>query len=705
MAGSSTALSIKDNVSPALANIERTISACHNTFNRLTAAFSANINIGSINICVNSFQQMNLNIDRATRSSDEFAKSQDELKKNLEKSVESAKALHKTLQNVVKKGAEYAGKVMAVSDNMTQNSTKIQAVNDGLQTTKELNEMIYQSAQSSRNSYQSTVNAVAAMGSKAGDVFSSTKETVRFVDLLSKSFKTAGASTEDIDSNIQQLATAMGEGQLQGAALNTVLGNTSISDSLKTYVEDVMGLDASNLRQLADEGVLTGEVLKNAMISASNDINDSFNQVPATWSEVAGNLKNAALTSFEPILQKVNDIANSEEFAQFASGLIGGLGVLADVAEGVFDTMAKFGSWVSDNWDVIQPIVLGIAAAIGVYAAALAAASAAQGILTIGQLAYNMALSVCPLTWIIIAVIAIIAAFYSLIAMINNVTGSSFSATGLIMGYISMFIAFFQNQLYAIVEFVLGIINYITGLFATFANFFANVFTSPISSVIYMFQGLGDAVLGIIAKIANGIDSVFGTNTAVMVEGLRANLKAAADIAVQELAPDENYEKNFEGTNFKAEDFGIKPKDYSDAAISGYKKGEGLENRVKDMFKNNNLLENITGQINAAENASGGSTDYSEVPANAASTAANTKAAADNTAKTANGVEITSEEIKYLKDIAEQDAINQFTTVPFSLTVQNTNQINKDLDIDTVCNGITQKLFEEIQISSESYHM
>lgn len=711
MAESSTALSIQDNASPALANIERSINACHTTFNKLTAAFSVNLNIESINISVQAFDKMNQNVEEVENSVGKCSGAQEGFKNKLEESKAKAKALLESIGKVASKSMEAASKVMAISDSMTQNNTKIQAVNDGLQTTEQLNQMIQQSAQGSRTSYQSTVDAVTAMGASTGGVFSSTKETVGFVDLLSKSFKIAGASAEDIDSNMQQLASAMGEGQLQGEALNSVLSNGSISEGLQSYIQDIMGLDASNLRQLADEGVLTGEVLKNAMFYASSDINDSFAEIPMTWSEVAGGLKDSALTAFAPILQKVNEIANSEEFAGFTSGLEEGLMALGEVAEGVFDTIAGMGAWVYDNWSIIEPVIIGIAVVLGLYAAALAVNSVATGIATAAQAVLNSTLLACPLTWIVIAVIAVIAAFFALVAMFNKVTGSSYSATGIIMGCISMAIAFFQNALYGIVEFVLGIINYITSLFATFANFFSNVFSSPISSVIYMFQGLGDAVLGIVSKIAHGIDGLLGTNTAGIIDGLRTDLKAAADLAVQTLAPNENYEKNFEGTDFKAEDLGFKPKDYKDAYNSGYQMGDSFANPEKDKSGGgtNDWLSGIMNQNTAAGGnnytTAGGGTDYDDLPANAASTATNTKAAADNTAKTADNVEISTEEIKYLKDIAEQDAINQFTTVPFSLTVQNTNQINKDLDIDTVCNGITQKLFEEIQISSESYHM
>nr|DAT30426.1 MAG TPA: tail tape measure [Caudoviricetes sp.] len=437
----------------------------------------------------------------------------------------------------------------------------------------------------------------------------------------------------------------------------------------------------------------------------------------AQVSNALGDMKEVAGYALMPAILALNDvIKNNAAFIESAIINVGvALGYIIEMATAVVDAMFNACSFIADNWSVIEPIVMGIVAAFAIYngillvhKGILLASAVVHGIVatataihtaftsgwsiatftaTAAQQGLNAALLACPITWIILAIIAIIAAVYAVIAAINKVTGSTISATGVIMGVISSFVAFIWNTFLAMFEFILGIINALINPFIEIANFIGNVFTNPISSIIYLFQGMADGVLATLEKIASAMDFIFGSNMADTVQGWRGGLKAMADAAVAEYAPNEDYQKVMDNLDLSAESLGMKRWEYSDAFNKGYSAGENLENGVKDFM----------GNMFNAEVPSGFTPGGNGIEGNVADIAKNTGKAADS-------LEISGEDLKYLRDIAERDTINRFTTAEIKIDMKNNNNISSGADLDGLVSDLAEKAGAALSMAAEGVH-
>ena len=359
--------------------------------------------------------------------------------------------------------------------------------------------------------------------------------------------------------------------------------------------------------------------------------------------------------------------------------------------------------FLADNWGVISPILAGLAAAIALVNAPLIAQAglwlwnsvlvpaytAVVGFLQLGygvltgntaaasaaQLVYNNALLACPLTWILLIIIAVIAAIYAVVAAINKATDSTISATGVIVGALMAAVAFIWNLFLGLVDLVLGIVNIFWNRFAAFANFFGNVFNDPIGSIIHLFGDMADSVLGILETIASAIDKIFGSNLAGAVQGWRSGLDDMVNKLAVEYGNGE-YEEKVSKANLTAEDLGLKRWAYSDAYDTGYKWGEGIDNKISDMFGGgeDGLLQDVE------------------------ETAANTE-------KTADALDITNEDLKYMRDIAERDVINRFTTAEIKVDMTNNNTISKGMDLDGVIDYLANGVNDAMEKAAEGVHV
>lgn len=294
--------------------------------------------------------------------------------------------------------------LFSMADEMSQTTARLDRMNDGLQTTADLNKMIYQSAQRARGSYQETADMVGKFGTLAGDAFNSTAETVAFAEQLNKHFALSGTSAQGASAAMLQLTQAMASGTLRGEELNSVLEQ---APTIAQTIADYMGVNIGEMRTLASEGKVTANVVKSALLSAAEDTNAAFESMPKTWSQVWTEMKNNAIMAFQPVLNKINQLANSPGIQRFQQMITD---AMPKIAAAVVDAMEKMGAiadFVARNWDKIAPIVEGVAAAVAVYAAAVGAAKVAQALL-------NSALLSSPLFQVAAAIgvaVAVISAF------------------------------------------------------------------------------------------------------------------------------------------------------------------------------------------------------------------------------------------------------------------------------------------------------
>lgn len=605
------------------------------------------------------------------------------------------------------------GKVLNLSDTMAQTEARLSLIVDDGGSVEELQNQIFASAQEARASYQDTASTVAKLGLQAGKAFSGNQEIIEFAELMNKNFTIAGASTQEQTAAMYQLTQAMSAGKLQGDEYRSIIENAPLlANAIEDYMVNVQHAEGS-MKEWASEGLLTADVIKTALFESADEINERFEEMPMTFAQVWTSIKNQAIRAFDPVLQRLNDVANSDQFQSMVNGVISGLTVLASVVVEVFDLITSAAAFVYDNWSLLSPVIYGIVAAMAAYAgyltitngielisngikiascvAAYAHAAAtgtevsATAAATAAQYGFNTALLACPITWIIVAIIAVVAAIYTVIAAINEITGSTYSATGVIVGVLATAIAFIWNLFLGLLDLVLGIINYWVNIFINFANFFANVFENPISSVIYMFQGMGDAVLGILEKIASAMDYIFGSNMAATVSSWRVGLKDKADTLVAKYAPDENYQQVIENIDLNTGDLGLERWAYGDAYNSGYDLGAGLEDKVSGIFANEDATKDLGYDTSGLEDVVN-----------------NTGTTADNTKDIKDALDITDEDLKYLRDIAEREVIDR--TVLKEVKIDMSGMVNKVENV-TDLNGITtvlaRNLRQEMEVSME----
>ncbi len=597
-------------------------------------------------------------------------------------------------------------KALNLSDELTQTTARLDmmvssynTLNGTMQTTDELTQMIYQSAQNSRASFMDTAASVAKLGNNARDAFASTGEIVQFAELVNKQFTIAGASSTEASNAFLQLTQALGSGVLRGDELNSIFEQ---APNLIQTVADYMDVPIGQIREMASEGQITADIVKNAMFSAADDIDAKFNSMPMTWGQLWTYYSNQALMTFQPVLQRLNEIANDANMRTALTGVMNALSGAATVALNVIDVMVTGGAFIVDNWSMIAPVIIGVGTALAIYngvlilhnayeavsnglkmmaairAVAHGTATAAETAATTGasaaQIAFNAALYACPLTWIVLAIIAVIAAIYLIVAAINKVQGTTYSATGVICGAVATAGAFILNTgigllngliqsawsmfvepFLSIVEWVLNVVN---GGFDSFGGAVANL----IGNIISWFLSLGKVVTQI-------IDAIFGTNWTSGLESLQNEVlswgKTENAITLDRSAPTIDYRMS-----------------YTDAYSKGYEWGQGVENKIKDFF----------GGAGATDDNSGSYGGESEMTNYLAGIAGDTASISDS-------LDVSEEDLKYLRDIAEQEAINRFTTAEIKVDMSGmSNTVHNTNDLDGIVDGLTTRVLQAMEV-------
>lgn len=623
---------------------------------------------------------------------------------NLMNAIKGAVAAYATVQTV--------GKVLDLSDTLTSTTARLNLMNDGLQTTQDLQNMIYLSAERARGSYQATADAVSKLGLMAGDAFGSSEEIVAFMEQINKQFTIAGTEAAGIDAAMLQLTQAMGSGVLRGEEYNSILEQ---APNIIQAIADYMEVPKGQLKDMAADGAITADIVKAAMFAAADETNEKFASMPKTFSQIWTSFQNTALMAFQPVLNRLNEIANSDAFQQFVNNAIEGLSFVAGIALEIFDLLVSVAGAVADNWSWLSPIIYGVAAALAVYygyllvtkaieaistgvkialavasyahAAATGAEASATAAATAAQYGLNTALLACPIVWIIVLIIALIALFYAAVAAVNKFAGTSVSATGIICGVFAVAGAFIGNLFVTLINFVIDIFVVLWNFIAAFANFFANVFNDPVAAIARLFFDLVDTILSLLQSLASAIDTIFGSNLAGAVSGWRDSLGGWVD---------STFGKGTEVmAKVNASDYHLERFEYSGAWDAGYSFGEGIEDTISNFDPSSLFNTNIPS-----------ASDYADLSNYTGSIGDGVGDIADNTGSIKDSLDITEEELKYMRDIAEQEAINRFTTAEITIDqsgMQNT--IKSGMDLDGVFSALEDGLNEAIETMTEGVHI
>lgn len=610
------------------------------------------------------------------------------------------------------------GKALNISDELVQTTSRLNMMNDGVQTTAELVNMVYAAAQDARGSFSQMADVVARFGNNAKDAFSSSEEVVAFADLIQKQMTIAGASTQEAANAELQLSQALGSGVLRGDELNSIFEQ---APNLIQNIADYLDVPIGKIREMAADGELSADVVKAAIFSAADDINSKFNEMPMTWGQIWQSMQNTALIAFQPVLQRLNDLANSEAFQTFIQGAIEAMATLANILLNIFELVGTVGGFIADNWSVISPIIYGVIAALAVYAAYLGivkgieiasaaataihsvAMSAKIGVMaaltgqtmaaTAAQMGYNGALYACPVVWIIVLIIALIAVIMAVCSAIAKMTGIANSGFGVITGGVNVVIQFFKNLGLTVANIALGIGNAIAAL----ASNMMTAFHNAICSVQSWFYNLLSTALSVIEGICSAL------NKLPFVEFDYSGISSAADDyaakASEAAGNKEDYQSISDAFNEGFTTFDAFQDDWaSDAFNAGAAWGDGIADKVSNFS-----LSDVFGQIdipNVGDYTSG----FNDAIANSGvgDSIGNID---DNTGKIKDSLDVTEEDLKYLRDIAEQEAINRFTTAEINVDMSGMqNTVNSGDDIDGFMTKLTDSVNEAVDNMTEGVH-
>lgn len=649
------------------------------------------------------------NVDEQGRFNQEIASGTQQANE-LTNTIKRAVAAYVSIQSV--------GKALDISDELTQTTSRLDMMNDGVQTTAELVNMVYAAAQDARGSFSQMADVVARFGNNAKDAFSSSEEVVAFADLIQKQMTIAGASTQEAANAELQLSQALGSGVLRGDELNSIFEQ---APNLIQNIADYLDVPIGKIREMAADGELSADVVKAAIFSAADDINSKFNEMPMTWGQMWQSMQNTALIAFQPVLQRLNDLANSEAFQTFVQNAVEAMATLANIVLNIFELVGTVGGFIADNWSVISPIIYGVIGALAVYAAYLGivkgieiasaaataihsvAMSAKIGVMaaltgqtmaaTAAQMGYNGALYACPVVWIIMLLIALIAIIFAVCNAIAKMTGIANSGFGVITGGVNVVIQFFKNLGLTVANIALGIGNAIAAL----ASNMMTAFHNAICNVQSWFYNLLSTACSVIENIAAAL------NKLPFVSFDYSGISSAADDyaakASEAAGNKEDYTSISDAFNEGFTTFGAFQDGWaSDAFNAGAAWGDGVADKVSNFS-----LSDVFGQTdipNVGDYTSG----FNDAIANSG-IGDGVGSIDDNTGKIKDSLDVTEEDLKYLRDIAEQEAINRFTTAEINVDMSGMqNTVNSGDDIDGFMTKLTDSVNEAVDNMTEGVH-
>lgn len=707
---------LNDGISGVLRKINMALNTTLNAFEQVQRASGRAVDTAQIQAARAALVQASREVDEMAKGYRRAAEQEEILNKGLRNGTNAAGGLLGKVKGIVATLAAGAGikALLGLSDKLTSTTARLNFLVDDGGSVEALEQKIMASAQRSRSAYLDTASAIASMGANAGSAFESNDELIAFMEQINKQFVIGGATAEGQSATMLQLTQAMAAGALRGEELNSILEN---APGIARAIESYMGVAEGSIKQYAEQGLITAEVVKNAMFAAADETNAKFESMPLTWAQIATKMQNTALAAFDPVLTRLNQVANSAQFNTVINGAINGLAMLATVATGVLDLLINGAAFVVDNWSWISPIVYGLVAAFiaynavalitnginaamaladGVKATALMMSTEATFAQTAAQYGLNAALLACPITWIVVLVIALVAAIYAACSAIAKFTGIANSGFGVICGGINVVVQFFVNLGLTIANIARGIWNALGACAQNIGIAFSNV----ISGVQAWFYNLLSTALTVVAGICEAL------NKLPFVEFDYSGItNAASDYAAKAAEASGNIQDFVsvgDAFNEGMSTFDIWQNGWvGDAFNAGANWGDGVASGISDAV--GGLFDMDLGaatDYGAGGLGTGGYGDFAmdDLLGNTGQTAANTGAAAD-------ALSTSTEELEYLRDIAERDAINRFTTAEVRIDMTGmTNRIEGGADLDGVISTLTDGFTEALLTAAEGVH-
>lgn len=612
-------------------------------------------------------------------------------------------------------GVQGAGSVINTADQLAANDARLALMVKEGETVEQLSNKIYEAAMRSRVGYMYMADSVAKVGIQAGNLFGNNDQMVRFMETFGKMAVISKSTTQQTNAAMTQLIQALSFGQLRGDELKSILENmpmvaeviadelTRMGDSyfktlpnkLKQIAADSK-ITADEIRALGYEGQISAETVVNAMLNGSKKIDKMAKNMTWTWAQVWTVFKNHALKAFTPVLNGISKIIQTERFQRFATWIGNLVSRIAKVIQvlwqpvgsvlgWIFDKIAAIGNFISNNWSFIAPIVLGIAAAFMVMKTPLMAmaiwtaiCTTATKVWTAAQAVFNAVMAMNPVGLVCLAIIALIVLVYLVVAAINEWCGTTISATGIIAGSVMWLGAVIWDILVGVWNTVLwvldGILNPIISVCEVIYNAFSNGFSGWISGIKVMFWEFINWAIQMIKPLIEIWDKIKGTNYS-------SSLQSYVDGKI----------KGAQGSNYKKFDRNILQKNFSggyvnpnDAYNSGYNWGKGVEDKLSKFGDIGKVVDPTKQYDNDLIKSLQNGFDNSDAVSNPAldKVAGDTGKIANNSGSAADSLDATSENTKYLRELAEREAINRYTLTDLNVNMTNHNTMNSDVDID-----------------------
>lgn len=760
MATIQTSIKLIDGMSPVLHSMHTALNIVLNSFEAVQHATNKPIDTAAITTARNELAKAATSLDKIENEINQNTDAQKRFNNTVKEGGGVVSNLMGKMTALIGAYAGYqaVGGIVKTADQMQMTNARLNLVNDGMQTTEQLQDKIYQSALRSRGAYADTADAVAKLGLRAGDIFSSNDETIQFVETLNKMFVIAGASTMEMNSATLQLTQALGSGVLRGQEFNAVF---EAAPNVMQALADHMGIPIGELRSLAEEGDITAQTVKDALFAATDKVNEQFASMPFTFAQAWQTVKNKILEASMPILQTLSDITSSERFIKFADGVGSAVerimgffqnvgNVVMPILGGVYDILSNIVNFFSDNWSVIAPAVWGVVVAMtaykvvtmavatwtgivataqGIYNGIMALAAAKSALMTgatyaqvAAQYGLNAAMYACPVTWIIIAIIALIAIFYAAVAAVNKFAGTSYSATGMICGAFKWLGAAIANIFIGIWNVGYGCVQWVVEAW----NWCADNMDSIFHNIGAWWNNLWiDAEIGFNKFIAKVLDKLGSLAQKIQplaelfdfdLSGILNGTKSGLANNVAALAAQKKQQKALTAFNPNIDWQNQEYFNLSEAYQSGYDwgaekaaqaedflKGLDLDEKTKEIeemmekYKNQNGNQGSDGMGDIGKALSGQLGDSPALD----SISNNVGNISDNLESIDKSLSVSDDEMNYIRKLASREAIDNVTRGDMTINVTNYNQIKDSMDVEAVAKELAKKVNDEIQANSE----
>lgn len=627
-------MTIRDGMTSKLRKITAAVSRTNRAL-EVTDNLSDQVNPGA------NFDRAASAVSRASGQVDNFNRKQQQAQNEAKGVANIWSTVKKYIASAL--AAVSVQKIVDLADTMTTTRARIDLMNDGLQTTDELQSMIMASANRSRAAYQTTADAVSKMGIMAKDAFGSNAELIQFTELINKQFTIAGTSAAGVDAAMLQLTQAMSSGVLRGEELNSVFAQ---APTIIQTIADYLGVPIGQIRTMAAEGQITSTIVKNAMLSSADEINAKFNSMPMTFAQVWTIAKNIALEAFGPVIQAIGAGAQ----------------------------------WIYENWSTIAPIFWGLAGAAIAYAVALGIQTAATWIANGAAMAFFVTLLTNPLFWIALAIGVVIAALYKMIQAVGGLKNAwEICKAALVVAWAALKVAFF-----AVYNWIANLVDKLKLCWQKAGVAIANFMGDMKVNVLTILQNMINGAIGIINDFISLLNKIPGVNIDLIEQVTFATTAAAENEAAKQARADalNQYEADIKAAQAER-----------DATYSAAK-----QELADATAKLSETYANARAEA-AQANSDAGSSDWN---IDSGSGNIDNVDTVGSVGSIEGDVNIADEDLKFLRDVAEMRYVQNFVTLTPTVAVD--AQISEKVDVDEVVTRIEQKLEDEFTAAAEGVY-